>query len=82
MKDSGGIIIIIVGILALLVLACLFALPIVTEMMIKDAVVTPCASEMYCATMVYGMGLTSTSMVETATWFPTTPPFPTNTPTP
>ncbi len=82
MKDSGGLVIIALGILAMLVLACLFAIPVITEMMRVDAIVTPCASENYCATMVCGMGLTSTSMVETATWFPTTPPFPTNTPIP
>ena len=82
MKDSGGLVIIALGILAMLVLACLFAIPVITEMMRVDAIVTPCASENYCATMVCGMGLTSTSMVETATWFPTTPPYPTNTPTP
>ena len=82
MKDNGGLIIIALGILALLVLACLFAIPVVTEMMRVDAIVTPCASENYCATMVCSMELTSTSMVETATWFPTTPTFPTNTPIP
>ena len=44
MEDNGSLIIIALGILALLVLACLFAIPVVTEMMRLDAIVTPCVS--------------------------------------